>query len=132
MKLGVLKSLGHNISDSLASGAGLMIGYYLMDIFAEATGEPDGYVIVNFLTGRTSSSIVSQDLAQAVGFYRDALPELCAKHAIEVSQLKRLETRYGTDPVYGRHFLVTVECSEGKHSTDRYVGNPGKRFRQRR
>ncbi len=33
MKLGELKSLGHNIADSLASGVGVLIGVYVTDIF---------------------------------------------------------------------------------------------------
>ena len=36
MKHDELRSIGHNIADSLASGCGLMIGVYDMDIFGEA------------------------------------------------------------------------------------------------
>ena len=36
MKFDELRSIGHNIADSLASGIGLLIGYYQMDIFGEA------------------------------------------------------------------------------------------------
>jgi hypothetical protein len=43
MKFGELKSIGHNIADSLASGIGLMIGVYEMDIFGEAANSHEGY-----------------------------------------------------------------------------------------
>jgi len=132
MKLGILKAIGHNISDSLASGIGLMIGYYAMDVFAEAAGEPEGFVVVNFLAGTASGSTVSADFRKAVAFYREALPSFCAKHGVELTDFARLEARFGTDRVYGRHFTVTVQGEDGKQSTDQYVGIPGKRFRQRR
>jgi hypothetical protein len=93
MKLGELKSVGHNISDSFASGIGLLIGLYEMDVFAEAAGEPEGFVVVDFLAGSTKAATVSASCREAIGFYRDALPELCAKHGIEASAFARLEAR---------------------------------------
>jgi hypothetical protein len=82
MKLGILKSLGHNIADSLASDIGLMIGHYAMDVFAEASGEPEGFVVVNFLAGTASGNSISADFRKAVAAYRDALPDLCSKHRV--------------------------------------------------
>lgn len=35
MKFGVLRSIGHNIADSLASGIGLMIGVYTTNVFTK-------------------------------------------------------------------------------------------------
>lgn len=132
MKLGELKSLGHNIADSLASGIGLMIGVYETNVFAEAAAEPEGFVVVDFLAGCTSGANVSASFKRAVCLYRNQLPGLCAKHGLEPTELSKLEARYGTDPVYGPHFAVTVESRDGKHSTDRYLGVPGKRTRRRR
>jgi hypothetical protein len=132
MKLGVLKSLGHNMADSLASGIGLMIGYYAMDVFGEASGEPEGFVVVDLLAGTATGDTISADFRKAVACYRDALPNLCAKHGVDPKDFTRLDVRYGTDPVYGRHFTVTVAGRDGKQSTDQYVGVPGRRFRHRR
>lgn len=42
MKFGKLKSLGHNLADSMASGMGFLIGVYHMDVFAEATASEEG------------------------------------------------------------------------------------------
>lgn len=42
MKFDTLRSIGHNIADSLGSGIGLLIGVYEMDVFGEAAGAPDG------------------------------------------------------------------------------------------
>lgn len=129
MKLGVLKSVGHNIADSLASGIGLMIGIYTMDVFAEAAGEGEGFLVVDFLTGSTTAPTASSDFRKALGFYRDAVPELCAKHGVDPTEVIELTARFGTDAVYGPHFTVTVASRDGKRSTDRYIGVPGRRLR---
>jgi hypothetical protein len=130
MKTGELRSLGHNIADSLASGIGLMIGVYDVDVFAEAAAGPEGFIIVNFLDGTTFGSPVSVTLQRAIHLYREALPALCDKHRIVFSGIKTLNARFGTDQVYGRHFAVTVESAEGKKATDQYVGTPGRRLRR--
>lgn len=133
MKIGELKSVGHNLADSLASGMGFLIGVFQMDVFAEAAGEPEGFVVVDFLAGTTAASTVSASFRKAIALYKDAaLPELCGKHGIDLREFKTLEVRYGTDAVYGPHFTVTVEGQDGKRSVDRYIGVPGKRVRRRR
>jgi hypothetical protein len=54
MKFDELRSIGHNIADSLASGIGLLIGFYDMNIFHEAHRSREGFITVDFLTGKTS------------------------------------------------------------------------------
>lgn len=130
MKHGSLKSLGHNVADSLASGVGLMIGVYEMNVFAEAASTPGGYIEVDFLNAALHGGEVSPGLIRAIGLYRDALPAMCAKHGLNLRDIKALKARFGTDPVYGPHFRVTVEGRDGKRSTDQYVGLPGKRLRR--
>lgn len=129
MKFGILKSLGHNIADSLASGIGLMIGYFEMDVFAEAAGEPQGFVVVDFLAGTASGKTISADFRKAVALYRQALPVLCVKHGLAPSDFTLLQARFGTDRVYGRHFTVTVASLDGRKSIEHYLGVPGKRLR---
>ncbi len=51
MKFDELRSIGHNIADSLASGTGLLIGIYGTDIFGEASRSPERFITVDFLTG---------------------------------------------------------------------------------
>lgn len=93
MKLGILKGIGHNIADSFASGIGLMIGYYAMDVFLEAMGEPHGFVVVDFLAGTTEATTVSADFRQALRLYGRALPEFCMKHGVDPAEITRLEVR---------------------------------------
>ncbi|WP_027797646.1 hypothetical protein [Paraburkholderia acidipaludis] len=130
MKPGELRSLGHNIADSLASGIGLMIGMYDFDIFAEASASAQSFITVNFLDGTTFGGPVSVTLQRAIHLYRDALPTLCDKHCIAFSTIKTLTARYGTDQVYGRHFSVTVENIDGKKTADQYVGTSGRWLRR--
>jgi hypothetical protein len=132
MKLGKLKSVGHNLADSFASGMGFFIGVYQTDIFAEAAGEPEGFVVVDFLAGTTTAKSVSAGLRGAITKYMEALPHLCLKHGIDWADLKRLEVRYGTDSVHGPHFTVAVESTDGKQSVDQYVGTPGRRIQKPR
>lgn len=129
MKLGELKSLGHNIADSLASGVGLLIGYAATDIFAEACSSAAGCIIVDFLSGTTDSLDASPALKRAIQQYRAALPALCNKHNYRLEDLATMTARYGVDAVYGSHFTVTVQAMDGRRSIDRYLGVPGRRLR---
>ena len=128
MKIGELTSFAHNVADSLASGICFMAGIYSVDVFGEAAASPQGHITVDFVDGSTSGSLVSLELRQAVQRYSELLPELAKKHAIEASEIKVLSARFGTDPVAGPHFAVTVETSDGRRSVDQYAGIPGKRF----
>jgi hypothetical protein len=128
VKFGNLKSLGHNIADSVACGLGFPIGFFIMNVFAEAeSGEP-GYIEIDFLSASTKGAAASSSLKRAIELYSQALPDLASKHGIEVKDIKTLSARFGTDPVFGRHFTVTVESTGGRSSTDRYVGITGKRM----
>ena len=129
MKLSELKSLGHNLADSFASGMGLLVGIYEMDVFAEAAASDPGYIEVNFADGSTTGSPISTTLQGAIKSYSGALPELCKKHSIDRSEIKTLIARFGTDPVYGPHFTVSVESIDGRSSIDQYIGLPGRRLR---
>jgi len=131
MKLSELKSIGHNLADSFASGIGLLVGVYEMDVFAEAAASDPGFIEVNFLDATAAGSPISATLRGAIYSYSNALPDLCKKHSIDPSQIKALIARFGTDPVYGPHFTVTVESIDGRSSTDRFIGFPGRRLRTR-
>lgn len=129
MKFGVLKSIGHNIADSLASGLGLMIGTYGTDIFTEAAQSPEGFIAIDFLNGEITGARPSPKLAHAISRYCKYLDAFCEKHAAERSAFSVLQARYGTDPIEGRHYTVTVENLQGRRSEDIYRGVGGVRIR---
>lgn len=126
MKFDELRSIGHNIADSVASGIGLLIGYYQMDIFGEASRSPEGFIAVDFLAGMCSTGTPSQSLARAIALYKDALADLCVRHGTSIAAFRELSARYSAD-AYGARFVVTVEDQQGRRSTDEYVGIPGRR-----
>jgi hypothetical protein len=68
MKFGKLKSLGHNVADSMASGIGFVIGVYGMDVFGEAAASNEGFIAVDFLGGTTTGAIPSAGLSQAFAY----------------------------------------------------------------
>jgi len=123
MKHAVLTSVAHNIADSLASGIGLMIGVYEMDIFGEATRSSEGFIEVDFLQGTTAGAKASRSLARAIRLYSEALPGLCERQGVTVADFTRLTARYsGRWP--NRAILIEVTDRFGKASRDVYAGAP--------
>lgn len=85
-----------------------MAGIYSVDIYHEAAASPEGHIIVDFKTGATSGSPASSDLTRAVHRFSELLPDLAKEHGLDPSEIKVLMARFGTDPVAGPHFSVTV------------------------
>lgn len=131
MKFADLKSVGHNIADSLGSGMGLMIGYGQLDIFGEAAATPEGFICVDFLAGSSTGGAASPSLTKAITLYRDALPGLCERQNVELETIDEMTARYEADALYQVRFTVTVADRSGRRSVDRYVGWPGKRDHKR-
>ena len=126
MKHAVLTSVGHNIADSLASGIGLMIGVYEMDVFGEAARSAEGFIEVDFLQGATSGAAPSEALGRAIKLYSKALPELCRKHGVGVGDYERLTARYsGVWP--SQAIVVEVVDRAGRASRDTDLGRPAAR-----
>jgi len=128
MKIGELTSFAHNVADSLASGICFMAGIYSVDVYGEAAASEEGHITVDFLTGTTSGGRASEILSKAVKGYSELLPDLAARHSIEISKVSALVARFGTDPVAGPHFRVTVRTVDGRESVDQYAGFPGRRY----
>jgi hypothetical protein len=132
MKFGEMKSVGHNIADSLAGGCSMLIGVYGLDVFGEARRSPEGYIVVDFLTGTSRGGTPSSKFSDAIALYPEALGRLCKQHGFPVSEFTTLNARYGVDRTYGGHFTVTVEDRKGRCSSDQYIGIGGRRLRSRR
>jgi len=121
MKHDVLRSVAHNIADSLACGNGFLIGVYQTDVYAEADRSPSEGITIDFLRGVVIEGSPSDSLKGAVRLYRDALPELCEKHSLSVSDFAELTARYSTVP-NGRRFIITVTDRNGRQSAAEYGG----------
>jgi hypothetical protein len=127
MKHDDLRSIAHNIADSLASGIGLLVGFYEMDVFGEAASSPEGHLTVDFLLGTAVDGRASPSLCEALLLYRNALSALCERHGVSVSAFRELTVKYYTAGIYGRRFIVTVEDQACRRSIDEYEGVPGRR-----
>jgi hypothetical protein len=128
MKFDELRSVGHNIADSLASGSGLLIGGPITNVYSEARRSPEGFITVDFLTGRTSGGRPSPSLARAIELYRDALLDLCGRHGTSPSKFRELTARYSVEK-RAKRFIVTTADHQGRRQVDEYVGIPGKHIR---
>jgi hypothetical protein len=128
LNIGKLSSFAHNVADSLASGICFMVGVLGVDIHGEAAASPVGHITVDFLAGTASGSPVSPELKAAIERYAQQLPELARRHGLDSAEIAAMTARFGTDPVEGPHFVVTVETTDGRQSVDQYVGVPGRRY----
>lgn len=128
MKHAQLRSIAHNIANSLACGMGFMIGVYEMDVFGEAAGSAGGAITVDFLAGTVVEGDPSWSLRGAVAMYRDALSGLCTRHGGSIDDFRQLEVRYWSIPT-GRRFAVTVEDASGRRSTTEYGGLAAQRLK---
>jgi hypothetical protein len=115
-----LRSIAHNVADSLASGVGLPIGVYFSEVFREAESSPEKSITIDFLKGTIVAGRASSNLAKAVNLYCDVLADLYAKQRASVSQFRVLTARYSADNQSER-VLVTIEDGEGRRSLDEYV-----------
>ena len=128
MKFAELRSIGHNIAHSLASGIGLLIGVFEIDVFGEARRNPNRCIVVDFLSGKVVKGRASPSLARAVALYAKALPALCDKHRTSSAIFSELVACYSAD-AFGPRFTVTVADHGGRRAVDEYVGVPGRRIR---
>ncbi|MDD9906174.1 MAG: hypothetical protein OXT06_21605 [Rhodospirillaceae bacterium] len=129
MKFGELKSIGHNIAHSFASGVGHLIGLYGMDVFGEAAKSPEGFIQVDFLAGTSSGAQPSGSLAKASSLYAEALEQLCERHGTSVDAFYELNAYYASDWL-GPQFIVTIQDQYGRRSKDEYRGWPGRRAKE--
>jgi hypothetical protein len=128
MKHAVLRSIVHNVADSLGSGVGLMIGCYGMDIYGEAQRSPTGAITVDFLEATVIEGDLSASLANSVALYRAALAGQCLKEGGSIDDVVEAKARFWPD-LRGGRFSVTVSGKDGRRSTTEYVGTPGQRVK---
>lgn len=104
MKHDELRSIARNISESVTSGCGLIIGVYQVDVFGEAKSSTEGFIEIDFLNGTTHGGKPSSSLSDAVRLYKEALPGLCEKHGTTVSSFRQLTAKYWPDLRLGGFF----------------------------
>nr|WP_314428645.1 hypothetical protein [uncultured Brevundimonas sp.] len=125
MKHAVLTSVAHNLTDSFAGGAGFMIGVYAIDIWAAVAETPSRQLDIDFLTGECNPA-TSDYLARAVQLYARALPDLCRRQGVNITDFAELTAHFSGAPPLHR-IEITVTDRLGRTSNDAYFGAPLKR-----
>ncbi|NIJ43252.1 hypothetical protein FHS78_003564 [Parvibaculum indicum] len=118
MRHGKLRSIAHNIATSLTSDASLLFGVG-GEIYDGIEGKPEGYIIVDFLTGTSSGARPSLGADGRICAAPAILNELCRKHGTSIWFFKELTARYvgsGTNA----YFTVTVEDRMGKRTVEEF------------
>lgn len=134
MKFDQLRSIGHNIADSLASGASLPFGFFdgpRLSVFGAALHSAEHCVVVDFLIGQATLGQVSPRLARVIADSPNALACLCARHCASPMMFRELTARYSIGDPGQYSFIVSIEDSRGRRALDEYVGMPGKRIQSR-
>ncbi|WP_430396456.1 hypothetical protein [Ferrovibrio sp.] len=132
MKFGVLKSIGHNIADSLASGNGFLIGVYSASPYQEVKHTSGQPITVDFLSGLVTEGQPSAAFAKAVSLYsQTALDELCKRQGAERAVFSTLKVRFGIAPAHSLYAVVIVEDQKGRRSEELYVGQPLRKPRRK-
>jgi hypothetical protein len=124
VKHDVLRSVAHNLADSLCSRAGLNLGFYATDIFEEARKSPEAFIRADLLNGNVIAGRASASLSQVVTLYRNILADVCAKHGASVSHFRTLTARFSVDARGTARVIVTVEDNHGRLSIDEYMDAP--------
>lgn len=128
MKHAVLSSVAHNFVDSYGNGNGFLIGYFQMDVYGEAARSSEGFIEIDFLTGKFSGAAISDDLVRATELYREELPDFCKKHGASLTDFKTFIAKFWNE-YNGKHCKISVQDSSGKLSEAEYIGDPPKRIK---
>lgn len=128
MKHSQLHAIAHNFTDSLACGLGFVVGYYETNVFADAACNPDGYLVVDFLTGQLDEGTASDQLLHALPVYRNAFENFCQKHGATKSNFIEFKTRFEAGR-FENMYSITITDARGRRSSIDYAGIPGKRVR---
>jgi hypothetical protein len=132
MKFDQLRSIAHNLADSLASGDSLLFGLFggpKLSVPGAAFRSPDRCVVVDFLVGQVTVGEVSPELARVIADAPASLAFLCEKHRASPAMFHELTAKYKVDASEQFGYAVTIVDISGRRAVDEYVGIPGKRKR---
>jgi hypothetical protein len=125
MRFGTLRSIAHNLGDSISTGLGLPIGLYGYDIFGEARNSAQGFIEIDFVNGAMRGAMPSSVLSDAMLQYSRWFHALAAKHGATVDDFTQLTLRFADAGAYGRHFVATVADRRGRSDSTVYDGMGG-------
>ncbi|MEM8742114.1 MAG: hypothetical protein AAGE13_11555 [Pseudomonadota bacterium] len=128
MKHSQLHAVAHNFTDSLASGLGFVIGYCETHVFADAACNPDGFLVVDFLTGQLDEGTATDQLVHALPIFRNGFEGFCQKHGASNSDFAEFKARFEAGR-RGNMYSITITDARGRRSSIDYEGIPGRRVK---
>ncbi len=129
MKHGKLRSIAHNLADSLAGYVGLITGVYDLDLYKDAARSPDGELVIDLLNNKIISGKPSPNHIEAVSRLRPEFNRLCETEKVSRSSFCNAIARFHANKVrYG--FTIIVEDDNGKITETDYTGIPARRVFQ--
>lgn len=128
MKHSQLHAVAHNFTDSLACGHGFVVGHCETHVFADAACNPDGCLVVDFLTGQLDEGSGSGQLLHALSLFQNGFENFCQKHGASKSDFTEFKTRFEAGRG-GNMYTVTITDGCGRRSSIDYKGIPGQRIK---
>ena len=130
MKHSKLHSVAHNLADSLSGGLSFIVPNYVLHtyVYAEAAATPEGYVVIDVLSGKMTGAFPGGDLEQTAPLVANAFPAFCAKHGVDHADYKECLVRFNAR-LAGNSFTVTITDRMGRRSAREYNGSQGGRLR---
>lgn len=128
MKHSQLHTIAHNFTDSLARGLGFVVGYYATDVFADAACNPNGSLVVDFLTGQLDEGTASDQLLHALPVFRNEFENFCQKHGATKSDFTEFKTKFQAGRLENM-YTVTITDTRGRRSSIDYKGFSGRRIK---
>ncbi len=129
MKHGKLRSIAHNLADSLAGYVSLITGVYDLDLYKDAGQSPNGELVIDFLNNKIISGNPSPNLIKAVSRLQPEFNRLC-----ESEKVSRINFRNAKAHFYANEircgFTIIVEDNNGKITETDYSGIPAQRVFQ--
>jgi hypothetical protein len=131
MKHDQLRSIGHNLADSLASGSSLLFQIFGPDLFHAVRETPERCIVVDLLAGVVTAGRVPPSWDRVIARSPDALAHLCNKHGASPGMFFELTAHYSVGRLSECRTVLALTDNQGRRSQDTYVGMPGRRVMTR-
>ncbi|MGR3636536.1 MAG: hypothetical protein ACU0BK_11525 [Shimia sp.] len=127
MKHSKLHGIAHNFADSIAGGLSFVVPNNVIHtyVFADAAANGDGYIVADFLTGKTEGAYPHGEIVSALPLFKNAFPGFCEKHGVEFSDFTAFVVRF-VAAKDGNSYVITIEVRTGRRSSREYVSSSGK------
>ncbi|WP_425102258.1 hypothetical protein [Tropicibacter sp. S64] len=137
MKHGKLHSVAHNYAASLSGGLSFVVPHQVIHsaVYAEAAATADGFIVVDFLSGRVTGACDGSELENIIPLFRAAFPAFCARHGVDHAAYRSCLVRFVAGPggnicvagPGGNSYVITVEDRCGVRTAREYLAAQGRR-----